>query len=212
MNEFHLRVHLEHLRREDDVEGGELDRLRRFIVRSDCTGFGVRESDAAREHVHFALRCPKTLPTFRKALIREFPTLSGNRAYSLEAARDWERLRRYLAKGLDADHLPDIVWREGLYADEYIKLWHDEYWVENVTIARAKRKASNMMAELEERCRAKRIAWDDRDTITEEYATVVHDFGKSYDINLARRTVRGVMIALCPNDAYRRSMVEQTWY
>ena len=166
----------------------------------------------AREHFHFAIRCEKTTSTLRKAFVREFPEARGNRAYSLEEARDFERLRRYLAKGVDKDSLPNVVWRNGLYADEYIKVWHDEYWAENATIARAKRKATNMMAELEQRCRDKRIAWDNRDEITEEYATVVKDFGKTYDVNLARRTVRGVMIALCPNDSYRRSMVEQTWY
>lgn len=189
-----------------------LARLTGFLNRSGCSGYGVRESDAEREHFHFAIRCEKTISTLRKAFVREFPEARGNRAYSLEEARDFERLRRYLAKGVDKDSLPNVVWRNGLYADEYIKVWHDEYWAENATIARAKRKASNMMAELEQRCRDKRIAWDNRDEITEEYATVVKDFGKTYDVNLARRTVRGVMIALCPNDSYRRSMVEQTWY
>lgn len=215
---FHLRVHADAIAVEELVQGpagvggSALTRLTRFLGRTGCSGYGVREYDAAREHFHFAIRCEKTLPTFRKAFVREFPEARGNRAYSLEEARDFERLRRYLAKGLDKDHMPEVVWRNGLYADEYVKVWHDEYWAENATIARAKRKASNMMAELEQRCRDKRISWDNRDEITEEYATVVKDFGKTYDVNLARRTVRGVMIALCPNDSYRRSMVEQTWY
>lgn len=215
---LHLRCHAESLSglgsgvvADPDTGGEGLTALRNFLSGQGATGYGVRER-GEREHFHFALRCDKTLPTFRKALIRAFPSLSGNRSYSLETARDWERLRRYLAKGSDKDSAPDVVWRSGLYPDEYVKVWHDEYWAENATIAAAKRKASNMMAELEERCRSKRVAWDDRDSITEEYATVVKDFGKTYDVNLARRTVRGVMIALCPNDSYRRSMVEQTWY
>lgn len=69
-----------------------------------------------------------------------------------------------------------------------------------------------MMLETEKRCREAKIVWDDRDGITEEYVTVVKEFGKTYDVNLARRTVRGVMIALCPDDKYRRNMVDQTWY
>lgn len=230
MGEFHLRVHAaavvcpgpvcsgatssaSDVLGDAPVAGNPRDLLVGFLSRIGCSGYGVREfAPEAGEHFHFAIRCEKSLPTFRKAFVRQFPSCSGNKSYSLESARDFERLRRYLAKGSSVEQMPDVVWRNGLYSDEYIKLWHDEYWAENATIARAKRKATNMMAELEQRCRDKKVAWDDRDAITEEYATVVKEFGKTYDVNLARRTVRGVMCQLCPNDSYRRSMVEQTWY
>lgn len=201
MFEYHLRIHR------------LFDEVMAWLAMYGCTGLGIKET-AEREHIHFAIKTPQKMDTFRKAFKRQFPELLGNADYSLESARDWEKLLRYICKGEIEGQLPNVVWRYGLYADEHIRLYHNQYWVENGVLQARKEagKTGNMFALLEKRCREKRLAWNNRDEITEVYADVVKDCGKSYDINLARRTIRGVMLQLCPNDSYRKEFVDITWY
>lgn len=201
MNFFHLRVHTE------DIENVKL-----FLQRENATGFGVRE-EAGRVHYHFALCVGKTIVALRKSFKRSFPGMRGNKDYSLEEAQDWGKLQRYCAKGEARDSGPNVIWSYGVsHQPEHISLFHVQYWAENSTLAAQKRKRGNIMVETEKLCRERKIAWNDRDGITEIYAEMVKDAGKTYDVNLARRTVRGIMIQLCPNDSFKKTMVEQTWY
>lgn len=197
---LHLRIH------------SEFDQVIAWLRGENVSGFGAREH-AEREHMHFCINSGKTLVAFRKAFKRMFPGMRGNKDYSLEEAKDWEALKRYIAKGDSRDRGPDITWSYGVsFSPEHIELLHKQYWAENALITAQRRKKGNIMVETERVCRERRVAWNDRDGITEVYAEMVKDAGKTYDINLARRTVRGVMIAMCPNESYKKDMVEQTWY
>lgn len=197
---LHLRVH------------EQFDTVVAWLRGQDIAGFGVFEN-AGREHMHFVLVVEKTIAAFRKSFKRSFPTFRGNKDYSLEEAQDFSKLRRYVAKGESRDCGPDVRYQYGAqFLNEHIALWHQQYWTENATLNAQKRKRGNIMVETERECRDRKIAWNDRDGITEVYCEMVKNAGKTYDINLARRTVRGIMIAMCPNESYKKDMVEVTWY
>jgi len=166
-----------------------------------ASGFGVRETvDGANEHWHFAIRSDKKEQALRKGFLKAVPGVRGNGGYSLAVCRDEERYERYLCKGNSKDELPEIIWSHGFDATaDRIKNIHDEYWNENSAFERRKRKLPVMDSVLAI-CKERRVKWDDRTAIADNYIRELVLRAKPINLFSVRTAINSIQVGLCPND------------
>lgn len=169
--------------------------------------FVVREGGDDNPHIHAFFISDSKLPALRKAVQRFLSGDRGNASYSLkECAEDYAGYLRYLCKGESSGDLPDVVGRSGLdYTDDWVKGQHDEYWVNNATIVKARQKRKGMKGptvvdQLEERVKERRVSWEKKQDIAREYIMMYKEAKKPISIHHARAVVNTVQVLLCPDD------------
>lgn len=120
---LHLRVHTQYL--------GEIPKFIDFLKTKTDLHLVVREngSKEKREHLHTLLTPKKTLSTFRQQLLKEYPLVKGNGAYSLELVKNEESIVRYCCKGED-NKMPDVIFNSSIDIENEHKL----YWEKNTEL------------------------------------------------------------------------------
>lgn len=179
--------------------------------------FVVKEFGGANgenPHVHVYFESDKKLEALRKDFRRKFPENTGNGGYSLkECDDDIDAYGRYMCKGLDRDTLPDVVARQGLlYTDEWIKSQHEQYWVNNDSLMKNKRKRvalGNVVEKLELECKEKKIRWDDRKSIALEYVRMYKGAAKPINVFYARQVVNTVSCLLDDTGKAEEQLADQ---
>lgn len=116
---LHLRVHTEHLEILTFVEFLKTKSDLVLVVKE----IGKKEK---REHLHILLTPQKTLSTFRQQLLKQYPVIKGNGAYSLETVKNEDSMVKYCCKGEDGK-MPNVVFNKGIDIDNEFKL----YWEKN---------------------------------------------------------------------------------
>lgn len=185
-----------------------VDRVIGFFGEKVVPGFGVREVAGENEHWHFYVETALKPNSFRAALRRKIEDLVGNGAYSVAECRDVDKYLRYMSKGDGPDLLPEIVWKFGpMWTDEKVEELHQEYWAENA--AMKKRRTESVVDVVIDRCKALRIAWDDRSYIAEEYIKELVERSKPINIYSVKSAVNLIQIKLCPDDSAIKQLASQ---
>lgn len=117
---FHFRVHIDNL---------IIDNLILFIKSHSMLLLMVKEI-GDRPHVHCILEPTKTVSTFRQQFLKTFPQCKGNKCYSLEEAKDIDKLKCYLSKGESETIMPVILFNKDVDVDCY----HKQYWETNKSL------------------------------------------------------------------------------
>jgi hypothetical protein len=181
----------------------EFDLVKDFLETRGYSGFCVRETTEGgnNEHYHWFLEGDKykNMQVFRVNLTKTVPGLKGNGAYSAKQCdADVEKYWRYMCKGEAEGAGPEVAWKHGLlWTDERFEELHQAYWA-NAPQAR-KRKLPAVADTVFETCRAKRVAWDDRRTIFEEYIKELYSRDKPINLFMIRSNVNLLQLKLAPN-------------
>lgn len=80
-----------------------------------------------REHIHATLILKTAKTTFIDRLKKKFPSICGNKSYSLSPVRDFDKNLRYCYKGTASDY-PDILYTQHT-TDEW-RSYYKRYWDE----------------------------------------------------------------------------------
>lgn len=80
-----------------------------------------------REHIHATLKLKTAKTTFLDRLKKKFPSIFGNKSYSLKPLRDFDKNARYCYKGVANDY-PDILYTQ--HTEEEWKDYYNRYWNE----------------------------------------------------------------------------------
>lgn len=188
---------------------GAVDLLRRLLA--DAGSYlVVREDPEDNPHYHVVFRSAKRIATLREQVRRGIPA-DGNGAYSLKkCGPDVERLEQYCCKGPSAEHLPELVLKQGIeYSHERIKELHEKYWVENNQIQANRLKRKKMrnltMVELvEEEAKHKGIRATSataREDIAEIYIRKQMEARKPINLYHCKGVVNTVHCLLCSDDS-----------
>jgi len=191
--------------------------LAAWLVAVATCFFVVKEFGGANgenPHVHVYFESDKKLEALRKDFRRKFPDNTGNGGYSLKACdEDIDAYGRYMCKGSDRDTLPDVVCRQGLlYTDQWVKDMHDQYWVNNDSLMKNKRKRvalGNVVEKLELECKEKQIRWDDRKSIALEYVRMYKGAAKPINVFYARQVVNTVSCLLDDTGKAEEQLADQ---
>lgn len=186
----------------------EVSKTKQWFDDRSFAGFGVREISGDNEHWHFYVETKLKPDSFRVLLKREVPELKGNGGYSVAECRDEEKYWRYMSKGDGKGILPETVWKGGLaWTDERIEELHEAYWEENATLK--KRRTESIIDVVLFRCKEKKLAWDSRSYIAEEYIKELVARKKPINIYSVRSNVNLIQVELCHDDSAIKMLSEQ---
>lgn len=159
--------------------------------------------DGENPHVHYILDIDANIRVVRQSFTRAFPTLTGNKAYSLTQVMDLAKYHRYICKGESAGEGPHVVGSHGvLYTDDWIGERHAEYWEENASLAaKRQRKAVSVVDAAVERCKAEHILWHQDHEIAKVLIQLTAERGKGINLFAIRSQVNLLMMQLCPDDS-----------
>lgn len=116
---YHFRVHTESI---------DLDTFVEFLKTETDLLFIVKEfGKANKEHIHSTLKLKKAKTTFIDKLKKSFPSICGNKSYSLTPVKDFDKNCRYCYKGAANDY-PDILFTR--HTEEEWKDYYKRYWNE----------------------------------------------------------------------------------
>lgn len=181
----------------------------KFLDDRNESGWGVREFADSGEHWHFFVETKTKPQPFRVALVRAVPDLKGNGAYSVAECRDVEKYLRYMAKGDEAAVPPEVVWKVGpMWTPEKIDELHEAYWQENRELKRRRKEGSVIDAVIDV-CKEKRLAWEDRSYIAEEYIKELVSRNKVINIYSVKSAVNLIQVKLCPDDSAIKNLAAQ---
>lgn len=176
-----------------------------FIVRE------VAGESGQNVHMHALIITDSILKNVRARFMRKFPEAVGNKSYSLTIVEDGDKYRRYLCKGEDAEHLPEVVGRQGLeFDDEWVQATHDAYWEvnEQLLAARNARKRSVFERVLQE-CVEEEVRWDKDIVIAKKYIRELSKDGKGINLFAVRSQINLIQIKLCPDDSALECLAEK---
>lgn len=191
-----------------DLDGVDAPAVAAFLGQHSDSHLVVREGGDDNPHTHAYLTSDKKLPAMRKAVQRFLSGDRGNASYSLKlCADDYSGYLRYMCKGESSGDLPDVVGRCGLeYTDEWVKTQHEEFWVNNVAITKARQKRKGMsgptlLDQLEERVKERRVSWEKKTDLAREYIRMYKEMKKPINIHHARAVINTLQVVLCPDDS-----------
>lgn len=124
------------------------------------TWFFVLEQEETNPHYHGYLDCTKNINAVRNELKRRFPTLQGNKDYSMKTCKVHllDDYITYMCKGESAEAFPDIthVSVPTLIDEAEVGVRHHEYWRVREEIDAAKERREIPLAKLVyDECHAK---------------------------------------------------------
>lgn len=180
-SEFAIRVDIK-----DDGDGEHLcDFLSKY-----GSYLVVEEYTDGNLHLHGYLRGSVTQKALRSKFLREFPSHTGNGAYSIKVCDHAEGYITYMCKGEDVDTPPVVVGSMGLDVDA-VK-YHIEYWATNAELKKRRRKKikGSMVDQLLQRVRSKKLS--SRHDISKEYIKMCLEANTGINVFSARAAVNTV--------------------
>jgi len=128
---IHLRIH------------GPADQLPVYAewVRRNTTTCLIVQEAGERDHIHSLIETRKKIEQFRKDMKRQFPSLEGNKDYSMKNVKSQIGIEDYLCKGEDLGQLPIVLQQSVSWTDEKILHHHQSYWERHSTETRANQAA-----------------------------------------------------------------------
>lgn len=88
----------------------------------------------SNEHIHSTVKLRTSKSTFRDRLLKAFPSIQGNRSYSMKKVRKWDSNLHYCYKGTASDY-PDVLYT--IHEWDYIKTVYREYWAIQADVLKA---------------------------------------------------------------------------
>ena len=222
---IHFRIHLLDIWYE----------VRDFLIKNGNHILSIIEKDAERPHIHSVFQFDKTKSTFGQRLKKKFPTLDGNKDFSIsqvgDTPDDLQNILKYICKG-EEEQLPNVVFHLPKEHYDVMKL-HNDYWLTNAEL-----KMSNVKVQSDNTQKQKKIsfteesilqlrkertnneAWDmSPNSFATVFAVVINKLGekaKVFDRSILRRLVFGVLNVLCPQESssyhYNKSFSQDDFY
>lgn len=190
------------------TESIEQDELITFLKENTNVLLAVFETSygSHRPHVHVTLQFPKSVNAFRDKLRQKFPTIFGNKSYSISKVRDYESNLKYCCKGTASDY-PDVLYTT--IPDDMVKQYYNEYWVvqKSVLKAKAKSKEVNMGCQNDsslpevKQPKVRTLTWSEKlhKTIVADYPGLCQGFvqyhsGLTVDYDMLHEALTGVIL------------------
>lgn len=186
------------------------------IVLEDLVNFLKTETDVLiivfevshgshKEHIHATLKFRKAINTFRDKLRKQFPSIFGNKSYSIQKVKNYDSNIKYCCKGKANDY-PEVLF--STLSDAEIKQYYTEYWELQNSILKSKAKSNevNMGCQNDSslpivKTKVKTVTWSEKLTkhIIEEYAGLCQGFvdyhrGVKVDYDVLHETLVGIIL------------------
>lgn len=176
-----------------------------FIVRE------VAGEAGANVHMHALIITDVVIKNVRNRLLKKFPDLSGNKAYSLTVVEDSEKYRRYLCKGESSEKLPEVVGRQGIeFDDDWVAARHAAYWEVNEQLLAARNARKRTVFErVFQECVDEEVRWDKDIVIAKKYIRELSKDGKGINLFAVRSQINLLQIRLCPDDSALDCLAEK---
>lgn len=162
-----------------------------------------RGDGAENPHVHAYIDSEVEIRIVRQSFNRKFPAFVGNGKYSLTKVDDEDKYLRYMCKGEDAEHGPDVAGMMGVrFTDAWIAETHRKYWevAQQVREAQQRRKRSVFEVVFDE-CVKEGVRWSEDEVIAKKYIRETAAAGKGINLFAVRSQVNLLKVRLCPDDS-----------